>query len=139
MSNKRHLAKTVHFDPYQQLKATAMASLPDEPQYRQRDARGPGFVVLWIITTGLWTVATVLKGAARVGAHHGLARGAWQRLHLGQPVCTAVDVRDHSACDQTCHGGPSRRQPASVTWPDVFVRAVEHIDNGPEISCLYQK
>jgi hypothetical protein len=23
--------------------------------------RGPGFVVLWIITTGLWTVATVLR------------------------------------------------------------------------------
>lgn len=38
-----------------------MARLSDEPGDRPLGARGSSFVALWIIVTGLWTAATVLR------------------------------------------------------------------------------
>jgi hypothetical protein len=51
----------VNFNPAQRPKAPATASLPDGQEGQPHDQRGPGFVALWIIVTGLWTVSTVLR------------------------------------------------------------------------------
>jgi hypothetical protein len=38
-----------------------MANLTDHPDSRQRRHRRPNFAVLWVIVSGLWTLATVSR------------------------------------------------------------------------------